>query len=79
MEGKVVLKKIELELYFDVDFMPPEKFDKPCRENGYRSKCGLCQFYGCDDETAEGYCGLDFGAVDAYEKCPIRKFFERQK
>lgn len=67
MKEKVVLKKINLELYFDADFAPPEKFDDP--------KCKSCPFHEWDDEAADGCCTLNFGVVDASEKCPIRKFF----
>lgn len=77
MEEKVVLKKIELELYFDENFMPSERFDEGCRENGWRSDCDACPFKEWDDDTAQGWCGLNFGVVDAAERCPIRKFFEK--
>lgn len=69
-----VIKKIELEMYFDGDFVPPEKFDRPTREKHYASKCDLCPFFGWDDETAEAWCNVT-AVRNTYEECPIKKFF----
>jgi hypothetical protein len=71
--GKAVIKKIELELYFDEDFVPPDKFGDPCPKN---SACTACPFYMWDDEAGEGWCGVDFGTTDAHKECPIKKFFK---
>lgn len=73
---KAVVKKIELELYFRSDFVPPDKFGEPTRRNNWHSKCSLCQFYGMDDDTGLGWCGLNYGPIDAEEECPIKKFFK---
>lgn len=71
--GKVVIKKIELELYFDEDFVPPDKF---CAKYGCENVCTACPFYGYDDESGEDWCGVDFGTTDAHKECPIKKFFK---
>lgn len=76
MEGKVI-KKIELELYFDENFVPPEKFDEPLSSNDWNSKCSACPFYGWEDDHASGWCGVDFGTIDAERVCPIKKYFEK--
>ena len=73
MKEKMALKKIELELYFSSEFVPPDKF---CETS---NKCGLCPFYNCDDETSDCWCALNLGTVDASVKCPIRKFFEKDE
>lgn len=69
------LKKIELNLYFDDDFMPPEKFECPCRENHWDSKCASCPFYGWDDENGDRWCNIACDVSNG-EICPIRRFFE---
>lgn len=74
--GKAVIKKIELELYFDEDFVPPDRFDEPTKANDWSSKCKSCPFYGWDDDDALGWCGIDFGTTDAHKECPIKKFFK---
>lgn len=73
---KVVVKKIELELYFDSDFVPPDKFDEPLPKNHWNSKCAVCPFYGFEDDTGFRWCEFDFGTTNAEEECPIKKFFE---
>lgn len=67
MKEKVVLKKIDLELFFDAGFVPPKKFDV--------QKCKSCPFHEWDDESEDGCCALNLGVVDVSEKCPIKKFF----
>ena len=68
------IKKIELEMYFDDDFCPPEKFDEPNRKNRWVSKCAICPFYGFEDETGFGWCNIT-AVRDTDEECPIKKFF----
>ena len=70
-----VIKKIELEMYFDDNFLPPEKFDLPTREKHYDSKCELCPFYGWSDDEGFGWCNVT-AVRDTDEECPIKKFFE---
>lgn len=62
----MILKKIELEIEFPDDFMPPETFDK--------SLCsGLCPFLSYEpDECSDAFCCI----VGERGKCPIRKYFE---
>lgn len=74
--GKTVIKKIELELYFDKDFVPPDKFGDPCQKNRYRNACNGCPFYVWDDEAGTDWCGVNFGTTDAEVECPIKKFFK---
>jgi hypothetical protein len=69
------IKKIELEMYFDDDFCPPEKFDEPNRSNDWKSNCSLCPFYGFGEETGFGWCNIT-SKRDPEEECPINKFFE---
>lgn len=63
----MVIKKIELEMYFEDNFSPPDKFD----ESG---KCSCCPFYGFEDETGFGWCNIT-AVRDTDEECPIKKFF----
>jgi hypothetical protein len=70
-----MIKKIEIEMHFEDDFVPPTKFDRPLRINRYNSKCKLCPFYGWDDETAYGWCNVT-AVRDVEEECPIKKFFD---
>ena len=57
------IKKIELEVWFADDFVPPEKFGK-CR--------GDCPFFAYEaDECSEGFCCI----VGTDGKCPIKKYF----
>lgn len=78
MNEKHVIKKIELELYFDKDFKPQERFEEPTRENDWHSGCSSCgcPFFGFEDETGYGWCDVNFGTVDAEKECPIKKFFK---
>ena len=73
----MVLKKIELELYFDDEFMPPKKLrdDTSTSDN----QCSWCPFFEWDDEMAQGECNLNIGIVDSRDRCPIRKFFETEE
>lgn len=71
----MVLKKIELELYFDDEFIPPKKFESWGRENDYNPKCKKCPFYGEDD--VYDWCVLNPDTVMG--ECPIRKFFETEE
>lgn len=60
-----MIKKIELELWFDDDFVPPEKYDK-------KLCTGLCPFLSYEaDDCSEGFCCL----VGTEGECPIRKYF----
>lgn len=70
----MIVKKIEIEMFFPNDFVPPEKFDMPLRVNGYNSKCQCCPFYGWDDEDASAWCTVT-SVIDTDEECPIKKFF----
>lgn len=69
-----MIKKIELEMCFDDNFVPPEKFDEPTRRNNYNSKCVLCPFYGWSDDEGFGWCDVT-AVIDTDEECPIKKFF----
>lgn len=69
-----MIKEIKLELHFDDNFLPPERFEEPTRANNYKSKCELCPFYGWDDEYANGWCNVT-AVKDPAEECPIKKFF----
>lgn len=61
----MIVKKIELELCFEDDFVPPEKFDK-------KMCTGDCPFLSYEaDECSEVFCCIP-GAED---ECPIRKYF----
>lgn len=70
-----MIKKIELEMYFDDDFVPPEKFDNPTRANLWHSDCQGCPFYGWSDDEGIGWCNVT-AVRDTDEECPIKKFFE---
>lgn len=62
------LIKIEIEMEFPNDFIPPEKFD----ESLY-SKCGGCPFYIHFNEYAPSeYCN-----IGGEEECPIKKCFNQ--
>lgn len=65
-------KKIELEMYFDDGFVPPDRYDK--------DRCsGLCPFLSYDaDDTSEGFCCLTT-VRSPEEECPIRKYFPDTK
>ena len=67
-------KTIELEMYFEDNFSPPDKFDEPKRANNYSSKCACCPFYGFEDDTGFGWCNIT-AVRDTDEECPIKKFF----
>jgi hypothetical protein len=69
-----MIKKIELEMYFDDDFSPPDEFEKPTRDNRWRSACEGCPFYGWSDDEGFGWCNVT-AVVDTDEECPIKKFF----
>ena len=67
-------KLIELEIYFDDNFVPPERFDEPTWVNRWDSKCKGCPFFGWDDESGDSWCNITT-VVDSEVECPIRKFF----
>lgn len=62
------VKKIELEMCFSDNFVPPEKFDK--------SLCsGLCPFLSHEaDECSEGFCCIT-AVRPVEEECPLKKYF----
>lgn len=69
-----MIKKIELELEFPEDFMPPEEFEEPTGSGRrYDTKCDPCPFYVWYDDYAYGDCTLP--AVGCDGKCPLKKFF----
>ena len=57
-------KKIELELWFPDDFVPPEEFGECCGE-----RCALFAYEPGD--CSEGFCIV----VGTEGKCPIKKYF----
>ena len=69
MEEKAVIKKIELEMYFEADFVPPKRFDKALCS-------GKCPFLSCDFESSEVWCCVT-AVRDPVEECPLRKYFEK--
>ena len=74
-----MIKKIELELHFDDNFVPPERFEEPTRNNNWKSKCEPCPFYVWGDEYAHGDCVFLENAEQfgyGIHGCPIKKFFD---
>ena len=71
----MTVKKITLDLCFDDDFMPPDKFEALTSLNNWESECRPCPFFHFDDEYAESDCFLAI-AVTGYDECPIKKFFK---
>ena len=63
-------KIILLEMDFEDDFFPPDKFEEPTRKNRWDSDCQICPFYHWEDDTAFSEC-----VVGGYDECPIRRFF----
>ena len=65
----MVVKKIEIEMEFPDDFVPPDNFrgDTSTAEN----RCSWCPFFRWDDEAGEGECCLI-----SVRGCPIKKFFK---
>lgn len=67
----MVVKKIEIEMCFDDDFEPPEKFDKFLCS-------GKCPFFAYDFESSDVWCCVT-AVRDTAEECPIRKFFDKSR
>ena len=60
----MIIKKIELEVSFKDDFVPPEIYDE--------DQCsGDCPFWAEDFELGGGCCIATVG-----EECPIKKYFD---
>ena len=68
-----MIKKIELELHFDDDFVPPEKFIDDTSTS--RSPCSFCPFFVWYDEYGYGEC-VALEKAEQFDKCPIKKFFD---
>ena len=66
---KTVVKKIEIEMCFGDDFVPPEKFDKSLCSG----KCPFLAYEPCD--TSDVFCCLT-SVRPPEEECPIKKFFK---
>lgn len=60
-------KKIEIDVWFEDNFTPPEEFVDDWRTN----KCGSCPFYFFFDDYGYGFCAI----VGDSGKCPIKQFF----
>lgn len=63
-----MIKKIEIEMCFDDDFVPPEKFDKSLCSG----KCPFLAYEPC--ETSDVFCCVT-AVRSPEEECPIKKFF----
>lgn len=61
----MIVKKIELELCFPDEFVPPEKY-----YDGNKECHGECPFWNEDWELG-GWCKI---AADG-EECPLKKYF----
>ena len=60
----MMIKKIELEVHFDDNFVPPDIFNKEL--------CDLCPFLSHEAyECSEDFCGIP----SAGDECPIKKYF----
>lgn len=64
----MIVKKIELEMCFAEDFVPPERFDKTLCSGD----CPFLAYEPC--ETSDVYCCVT-AVRDPAEECPIKKFF----
>lgn len=60
-----MIKKIELEVWFPDDFVPPEKFEDRCS--------GACPFLSYEpDDCSDAFCCL----VGTEGDCPIKEYFK---
>ncbi len=64
----MVVKKIEIEMCFGDDFVPPEKFDKSLCSG----KCPFLAYEPC--ENSDVFCCVT-AIRPPEEECPIKKFF----
>ena len=76
-EPGTIIKKIELELVFDDDFVPP-------KGNGFgvgsAKECDNCPFCVWIDDYGYGECTLCNAVVkgDDENRCPLKKFFDEK-
>lgn len=81
MAMAVIKKKIEIEVEFEHDFIPPEKFEGMRKHIGSESeqRCLSCPFYYYEQEECRENCiamDIDVNADCRHDVCPIKKFFE---
>ncbi len=67
----MIIKKIEIEMAFEDDFTPPDKFDKS--DIYHQGKCDKCPFNAEDDVWQWCVLLTDEPKTDI---CPIKKYFK---
>ena len=66
-------RKLQLEVNFPGNFVPPEKFEDPEEDNNMNSACDLCPFFIYDEPHGFNCSLID---KDPHEQtCPIKDQF----
>ena len=66
-------KKLQIEVNFPDNFMPPEKFHDPEQDKDFNTPCDLCPFFIYDDIF--GYACLLVDGDSNEQACPIKEQF----